>query len=401
MPQTHPYFNAIQFFYEKGCGDGWVSTPDFQPDKAVTRAELAVALDKGADAYNKYPVPLVPQPVVTPAPPPMRKAECLWKIHHTNTAEKWTGLPETWFPSNAESNRDIAYNPATGHILVPDNANRKIHILNSSNGIKISELSTTPVIAATLVFASLGTDSEGKIYACNYDQNNFRLYRWESESSPCEIAASGTLAAIAGRAMDIIGTGKDTKIFLTRSTESGGFYIFTTTDGKKFTLGTTVQSSGFNTYGGYGIAAVNEESVLVKPIGDKLKNYLFNKDSLQWAENAQFDSGDYFYSGTSKLKFSADRKYLYALANSAFGPYTIDGATILNTGFMIYEFDGYSIKYLRSVGILEETNDVFNNTGGIAIDEKKGISYVLFPKNGFAAYNIKDALHLPLFWASF
>ena len=383
VPQSHPFFNAIQVFYEKGLCDGWISPPNFYPDNDVTREQFAVTVDRSLDPFNKFPVPLVPEPVPIPV---VKKLNCLWKLHHSNTTEGWTNYPASWFPSDSEPNRDMAYNKITGHLLIPNYSDKKIYIVDATNGSYLGELDSSLIQGGTLAIASVIVDDNGVIYATSYNANPLRIYRWANESSPCTIAYEGNISAAGGRAIDILGTGTQTKLYVSRVTDSGGFFIFITNDGVNFQLSQTVEASGFGTYGVYGLAVENENSVFIRGNRQELRHFVYSSGS-GWSEDTSFDDSNFYYSGTSRIKFSQDKKFLFALAIDIYGPFQTEQGQLSETGIMVYKYGAGVLYDLKGFGVLEETVENLNNGGGVCFDFDNKTCFAMIPHNGYSAYD--------------
>ena len=120
----------------------------------------------------------------------------LWSIPPLTTYE--------WASTN-HTQRSIAYNPATGHLLTVSRypaTNAAIYILEGRTGALLGELDTNGLfLEINFPVNCVGVASDGVIYACNLtvDSTNtpagnngpFRLYRWASESAAPTVAYIG------------------------------------------------------------------------------------------------------------------------------------------------------------------------------------------------------------------
>lgn len=157
-----------------------------------------------------------------------------WKIssvvagHHINHA---------WFGVDGNTT-GLAYNPATGHLLVLSRTGpNAIYILNSATGAQLGSLDMTGVSGGTIAALRVCVTDDGVIYMNNLVTNaNLKIYRWANESAAPTVAFDQNISvARIGDDMDVTGTGNGTKILITNATNSGPdsnkVFVLTTTDG--------------------------------------------------------------------------------------------------------------------------------------------------------------------------
>lgn len=166
--------------------------------------------------------------------------------------------------------RGIAYNPATGHLLVVSRTpvadfgtnvfgTNGVYILDSTTGAVLGKLAydTNLISGGNFPVNMVGVTDDGVIYVGNLTaataNGPFRLYRWANESAPPALAYSGdpsggflpgTSPQRFGDSLAVRGTGANTQILLGTLNQTLG--LLTTTDGANFTgslIATTMAGS--------------------------------------------------------------------------------------------------------------------------------------------------------------
>lgn len=152
------------------------------------------------------------------------------------------------------SQRGVAFNPATGNLLLASRAPQSaIHVLDSTTGaFKHSLRATAPddtplFVGGTLVLNMVGVADDGVVYAANLVTDGsaaaFRLYRWDNDNpdtvpTPLLDVPELAVAERWGDTFDVRGQGATTQILLgTRGLapqEGGKFAVLTTPDGQSF-----------------------------------------------------------------------------------------------------------------------------------------------------------------------
>jgi WD40 repeat protein len=92
-----------------------------------------------------------------------------------------------WF-ANDHSARGLAYNPATGNVLVVSRTGGlSVQILDANTGSVVGQLNTNDIMGGIFPLSMIDVSPDGRIYAANLvgDGVNdpFRVYTWENESS--------------------------------------------------------------------------------------------------------------------------------------------------------------------------------------------------------------------------
>ncbi|MCX7919752.1 MAG: FAD-dependent oxidoreductase [bacterium] len=382
VSSTHSAFTAVQVFKERGYTRGWADGTTYLPNSGVTREILAVVIDRAIDPFHRLPVQLIPVPRA------IHKLPVKWKRHLTNSVEGWTGYPPSWFIPTSDYYRDMALNPMTKHLLITDFLNTTIHIVSARDGSDIGRLDNDGIGTGIRNLMAIDVDTTGVIYACNYDQSAFRIYRWANESARCYLACQTSLSAPAGRVINVYGSGTQTRIYITSGISSGWFHIFTTSNGSTFKLLETAAPTGINvgSNGLYGLAIETSDRVYTKGLTSGLRRYF--KSGTNWYNDAAFDNNGFYNSGISDLRYVSERNWLIGFACNPYGPVTTyNGATVNSTGALIYTLGFNGKPMTTAIAPLEETITNLNDSGGLAYDPDTQTVYVLMAQNGYAAYS--------------
>lgn len=146
-----------------------------------------------------------------------------------------------WF-ANDHSTRGLCYNKATNHILVASRTgSAQIHILDANTGNKLDSLKMTGVAGGIYLLNIPRATDDGVIYTSNLvtDGKALKIYRWANETAEPTVAFTGDVTARVGDAIAVTGTGVNTVIYVSGSSNSR-VEVFTTTDGINFTKGTGI-----------------------------------------------------------------------------------------------------------------------------------------------------------------
>ncbi|MBX3728913.1 MAG: hypothetical protein KF858_06985 [Candidatus Sumerlaeia bacterium] len=130
------------------------------------------------------------------------------------------------FVANDNLSRGLAYNSATGNLLVASRTgSNSIHVVNAATGAAIgSPFNATDITGGTLVLMKVRVDGDGRIYANNLSgsaASTFKMYRWASEASGLandvrslvfERVGGSSYGYRVGDSMDVTGAGAAVKI---------------------------------------------------------------------------------------------------------------------------------------------------------------------------------------------
>ncbi|MDB6034054.1 MAG: Serine protease, subtilase family, partial [Verrucomicrobiales bacterium] len=149
--------------------------------------------------------------------------------------------------TSGNSERNLAYNPVTGHLLLLSRASAvgglQIPVLNASNGAEVGKLSTNGIAGGSSVLNGIGVADDGAIYAANLVTLNnssnsaFRIYRWAYESAIPTLAFSGEIlnGQRWGDTLDVRGSGPDTQLLAGSGSGTNKAVVFVTANGLNFT----------------------------------------------------------------------------------------------------------------------------------------------------------------------
>lgn len=147
------------------------------------------------------------------------------------------------FFKNDHRTRGIAYNPATGHLLIASRTGGdNVFILDAATGDSLSKLDMTGISGGTYTMNIIRVDSDGVIYLGNLggiSGSIFKIYRWADESASPTVAFEGAVTQRTGDSFGLYGTGTSTTLYAS-GTGSTHIYAFTTTDGSSFTITDTI-----------------------------------------------------------------------------------------------------------------------------------------------------------------
>jgi MYXO-CTERM domain-containing protein len=150
--------------------------------------------------------------------------------------------------------RGLAYNPVTGHLLMTSRASgNQVRILNSSTGADLGGL-TVPagtVTGSTFPINQVRVAGDGAIYVASLASPMgptvpFNIYRWANEAAATNPTVAFTQAPVTNGArlgdnFNVRGSGTGTLLVTGESTATGsagaqnGYMVFSTTNGTAFT----------------------------------------------------------------------------------------------------------------------------------------------------------------------
>lgn len=213
--------------------------------------------------------------------------------------------------------RGMAYNPATGHLLLANRAGGlSVQTLDGTTGADLGSLKTTGISGGTFSLNQVAVADDGAIYGANLvapssGASPFKIYRWANESATPTLVYSGEPVAGTrwGDTIDIRGSGNSTQILLSEGGAGVGNHIavFTTADN-----GVTFAPKVM-TLSGQGFA-----------LGDSRGGVAFGSGDGFLTKNA---GGTSLYLGTFNLDSSSA-----ALTAVAALPNSLSGFSVLGTG---------------------------------------------------------------------
>lgn len=153
----------------------------------------------------------------------------VWENTAGTTGSFW------WLTKTDYNATSLAYNQATGHLLVA-RRNDRIYVLDASNGNLLDSLNNAGT-TGTFRFNMMRASSDGAIYALSLATGasaTYTIYRWANETAAPTQAIVTYVGARTGDSFGISGSGTSTVLF-NSGTGNTWIYVFTTTDGVNFT----------------------------------------------------------------------------------------------------------------------------------------------------------------------
>ncbi len=189
------------------------------------------------------------------------------------------------FVTGGTTERGLAYNPVTGHLLMTSrSAGNTVRILNGTTGADLGTLTMTggeAIAGGTFLINQVAVGGDGAIYVGNLASPvtsgsiPFKVYRWADENAATTpTLALSTDTITGGRMGDIIdlrGSGTSTILAAGESASAGtgtrnSYAIFTTTTGTTFTGGNLISFTGTPPNAGdfnRGISFMNSDTAVI------------------------------------------------------------------------------------------------------------------------------------------
>jgi hypothetical protein len=137
--------------------------------------------------------------------------------------------------TGANNERGMAYNPVTGHLLIPTRPDFNVYILDAATGADVGNLDMSALTSGGNVSFQInliGVADDGAIYVGNLCNNDFppvyNLYRWASETNLQELIFDGKTRDVSngssidaagyrryGDTMAVRGAGTNTQVLIT------------------------------------------------------------------------------------------------------------------------------------------------------------------------------------------
>lgn len=128
------------------------------------------------------------------------------------------------YVTSGATERGVAYNPVTGHLLLASRAvGLQVAILDANTGAELGFLDTTGISGGTFALSLIGVADDGAIYGGNLSGSAtavpaYRLYRWADETSvpvPVFVGNPGVdLPQRWGDTFDVRGAGTNTQVLI-------------------------------------------------------------------------------------------------------------------------------------------------------------------------------------------
>lgn len=292
-----------------------------------------------------------------------------------------------WFGTGG-TERGLAYNPATGHLLV---ASRKggatAEIVNAQTGEVVGSLENTGIVGGTFPINQIAATSDGQIFAANLTlrgSDPVRIYRWANETAAPQLVFDGVIAAGTDsvRFGDALGAwGAENDVTLLLSGSNMGMIGKFKWNGVRLTRDGTFRVPEIVGRGGFS-SSLDGESVFASGTGAAPRALSLTDGSiramLSSAEVSAIDLNSVMHIDAYRM---GDRTYVAA------GPAFTTGQFYV---FLLAE-SGSRLQLVTTLGPLGG-NANRNNTGGVAFDPETGRLFLMDTNNALAAYRMVSAL---------
>jgi hypothetical protein len=293
------------------------------------------------------------------------------------------------FFKNDHRTRGIAYNPATGHLLIASRTGgNDVFILDAATGDSLSKLDMTGISGGTYAMNIIRVDSDGVIYLGNLggiSGSPFKIYRWENESAVPTVAFEGTVAQRTGDSFGLYGTGTSTILYASGS-GSTDIYAFTTSDGISFTITDTVTVASGLARGG--ISPIGNGEFWVNGAGTSTSHIASDGSVIAAIDGSLVDTG---WHNVAYIPTSGGRKLVAVI-----GKNVPDGNQVQVWDITSSETDP---ALLDTVDLTSTYNANTNATGDLAFkDNGDGTItiYEMITNNGIAAWTLAVPPAIPI-----
>jgi hypothetical protein len=118
----------------------------------------------------------------------------------------WLAPGSSAYLSTLNTERGLAYNTATGNLLLVSRQNvggngNNVRVLSGTTGADLGGLDPTGIAGGTFTVNMVGVDELGAIYVCNLSTSaaqNFKVYKWDSEATGLVTPPSVAYDAVSG-----------------------------------------------------------------------------------------------------------------------------------------------------------------------------------------------------------
>ena len=297
---------------------------------------------------------------------------------------------DLFFLSNDNSQRGLAYNPMTGHLIVvsrfPSNG---VHVLEANNGNYVTSLDMSSVTGGGTFLVNLsGAGDDGAIYVANLDTagSSYEIYRWSDE-------LAGTVATVAygpgdpcgcgrlGDTMAVRGGGTNTQILI-GSRNGAEVVVFTTTDGTTFSPNviTTDQPVGL---AGLGIAFGAGDTFWTKSSGFQFRHIVFD---LANATNGLLQTFTAGYATSCALAVDPVNDLVVGMVPNT-------GTRPIPDNLELYDVHAVVTGAADEPALIDQdffktSNPNLNGTGAAVFDVNSGRLFALDSNNGLLALKV-------------
>ena len=286
-----------------------------------------------------------------------------------------------WF-TEANTERGITYNPATGNLIIASRQGGVTPVLvNAATGDSVGVMSGGDIGGGTFPYNQISATADGQIFTANLAINQVtRIYRWENEEAdPVEIYAD-SLGQRLGDSFSLVGEGEDVTLLLSGGgAEKVSVFNWNGTD---LTLTDEYTVPGGVARGGFSNGTV-ADSVIISGTGTAPRYFNFADGTL----GSEIASPDVSAENLNSSMLNDLIEY-NGRTLAAFGPAFTNGLFYL----LDLSDDGALIDEIGPIG----ANENLNNAGGVLFDTDNSRLYLMDTNNAIHAYNIADFFPQPV-----
>jgi len=305
--------------------------------------------------------------------------------------EVWSLAPgDRAYLTTDNTQRGMAYNPVTGHVLVANRAGGvSVNVLDANTGADLGSLNVTGIAGGTFALNLIGAGADGAIYGCNLTLNGstdpFKLYRWADESAAPVLVyqgdpVGGLGAQRWGDTLDVRGSGANTQIVL--ASRAGTLASVILTDGTNYQAYPVVTDAAAGDIG-LGVTFGTGDDFWAKAPSRSLRDLAVDVSVMPPTATTVHSFGlPEIPNATSALDLDPTGTMLLALR------YAGDAAAVpqIYPGALLYDIsDLANPPVLVGEGLLRTINANLNGTGAVQFGDN-GLMYVLGTNNGIAAF---------------
>lgn len=305
----------------------------------------------------------------------------------------WAKAPgQLFFLTTDNTQRGLAYNPATSNVLVVSRApSNGVHVVNAATGAYLRSLDMTgvsDVSGATFQINMIAVSDDGAVYAATLTTggaSGYAIYRWENDSAtaiPARVYEGNPVGERVGDTFSAFGGGMDT-VLVAASRSGTNVAVFTTFDGVNFNPTTFAVEGVRPGFAGLGLFATATNEFYGKSTAHVLTRVRFDV-------NAQTHSVTQINAGTATVGPIAVDPANQILAGVVISQnpqnlavYDLAGATDTNAPTRLIDQDWFATSTANG-----------NGTGQIDIDFANSRIFALNSNNGLLALRYGPVLRL-------
>jgi hypothetical protein len=301
----------------------------------------------------------------------------IWKIE---------GFQTSWFSGFGNQVRGIAFNKATGNVLVASRSDGlRIERLDPADGSSLGTLNMTGISGGLLPLNRVAVTEDGQIFAINLILESgvdFKIYYWSDEAATPRVLYEGkpTPGDRYGDGIGVFGSGDDVTLMVS-GTFNSNVSIFTF-DGENLSQEPVVLAVPQDAANGNIVQIPGTTHVWMNGRDTIIRKYDLATGELLASipgSVVPISNGDIGYIAAN------DREYLL----------TGVGGVENNTFLLVDITNPESAQVIAQTGNIGGAENNFR-VAGVAIDHENLIAYVLATNVAIAAFDLKDALEIPV-----